>query len=299
MARDHARVYLSIWDDDDFRGLSPAAQHLYFVLLTAPDMTYAGVADWRPNRLCKRAGGWSPEAVEIAAQELAETLYVVVDCDTEEVLLRSLIRHDGLLEQPNMAVAVRKAWAAIASLDLRGVVVHELARLHSDRPDLKGWPRIAELLGKPSLNPSERPPFQASVNPSGKGSDNPFDGDTSHPSDSRSEKGSLITVPSSRSSLPTPVPGSEVSDLGGDRYETQPASGVTSRPTCSRHPNGNPADDPCAGCARVREWDEQQASRHRTERLAAAKSCRDCGGSGWIEDEAGVPVAKCEHRRSA
>ena len=46
--RDYAQVRLSIWNDDDFRELSPAAQWLYFLLLTHPTLTSAGVGDWRP-----------------------------------------------------------------------------------------------------------------------------------------------------------------------------------------------------------------------------------------------------------
>lgn len=304
MPRDHARVKLSIWGDDDFRALSPAAQHLYFVLMTSPEMNYAGVTDWRPNRIAKRAGAWSAPAVEIAAQELSEQLYVVIDIETEEVLLRSLIRHDGLLEQPNLAVAVRKAWAAVASLVLRGVVVHELDRLRKDKPDLKGWDKVAELLDKPSVDPSSHPSFRPSddpsIDPSGWRSIDPSLGATPNPSDDPSP----IPLPSSL--LPTPssqLQRTEDQDLGENVAETLQATGASNPPDeaqCSKHPNGNPTDEPCVGCRRVRDQRDRsadhEAERRAAELGAARAQCPDCGGDGKVLDAEGRPTSKrCTH----
>lgn len=42
MARDHARIHLAIWKNDDWRDLSHAAQHMFFVLLAG---RLAGVED--------------------------------------------------------------------------------------------------------------------------------------------------------------------------------------------------------------------------------------------------------------
>jgi hypothetical protein len=40
--RDHARVNLDIWGDDDWRDLTPPAQHLYFTLYTDPELSFCG-----------------------------------------------------------------------------------------------------------------------------------------------------------------------------------------------------------------------------------------------------------------
>lgn len=159
MAREHAQVKLAIWSDDDFRSLSPAAQHGYFVLLTSPSLSYCGVADWRPRRIAALAAGWSAGAVQTAASELARTLFILVDEDTEEVLLRSFVRTDGVMQRERMATAMAKAWAGTASAVLRGVVVHELKRLREESPELGGWGSKAavDLLGKPSVDPSAMP----------------------------------------------------------------------------------------------------------------------------------------------
>lgn len=181
MARDHARVELSIWSDDDWRDLTPGAQHLYLLILTHPDLSFAGVVDWRPNRLRVMASHWDPDDFKRAAEELARNLYLVVDEETEEALVRSFVRHDGLMKQPNMAVAMVKAARSIASRSIRAVLVHELLRLQEDQPDLKGWASAEELLsgrsadpsGYPTGYPSSNPSSNPSGNPSGKGEPNP------------------------------------------------------------------------------------------------------------------------------
>src|SRR5690625_2645333 len=176
MAREYARVRLRIWADTDFRSLSMPAQHLYFALMTSPTLNLCGEADWRPRRMAAMTSGATVADVENAAKELENQLYIVVDEDMEEVLLRSFVRHDGLIKTPNIASAMAKDYAAVASLKLRGCVIHELKRLHNEEPDMKGWQAIPELFEEPSLNPSE---LMASPNPSPMASPNPS-GDGSH-----------------------------------------------------------------------------------------------------------------------
>lgn len=173
MARDHARVTLSIWADDDWRDLSPEAQHLYFVLLTQPSLSYAGVADWRPARLRALASGWCRDTFDRAATELARLLYIVVDEDTEEVLIRSFVRHDGLMKQRNMAVSMVRAYEAIASRGIRGVFVHELARLKESDPELAGWVSCEHVLDNRSFDPADYPTGYPTTDPTTDPSINP------------------------------------------------------------------------------------------------------------------------------
>lgn len=86
-----------------------------------------------------------------------------------------------------------------------------------------------------------------------------------------------------------------------DKEEDKEGRGTALPPKCSRHPNGNPKDEPCTGCGRVREWqrardaevaaDELAAKRRRLELIA---DCPDCHGTNTIAvgDDA---AAKCEH----
>lgn len=171
MAREYAQIKLSVWADDDWRTLSPLARYLYLTLLTSPTLNHCGVADWRPARIAA-LNGMSPEDVEAAGSELVAALYLVIDDESEEVLIRSFVRNDGLMKQPKMAVAMASAHAATASQTIRGVIVHELQRLREDYPDLSGWgsERASELLGLRSVDPSQYPLGKGIGTPIGKGS---------------------------------------------------------------------------------------------------------------------------------
>ncbi|WP_029923947.1 hypothetical protein [Nocardia otitidiscaviarum] len=149
---------MSIWEDDDFLDLSPAAQHLYFVLATDPSMSYCGRVDWRPARLTTRAAGWSRAAIDTAATELEQGRFVLFDPDTEEALVRAFIRSDELLRNPKMGVSVVKAYGSVASRTLRAAVVTEVVRVHCEHPEYSSWSSqisgepLARLLAKPGLD---------------------------------------------------------------------------------------------------------------------------------------------------
>lgn len=301
MAREHARVKLSIWDDDEFRQLSPAAQHLYFLLLTSPKLDYCGVTDWRPARIAQFAGGWTAWAVEVAAQELSEQRYIVIDTDSEEVLLRSFVRNDELLEQPNLAVAMKKAHTSIASSALRGIVIHELIRLHQDRPELKGWSRVPDMLERASLDPSNHPTFEASDNPSG----NPFPIPSGNPSGWVSPTTATTTSPSTAPATPTGK--TDGDNLGEERPVTLQPANATEPPDeiCTRHPDGNPKDEPCQGCKAVNDRKARRIARldakARRELEQAIRECPDCLGSLWHVNPDGSPVEpprQCSHRNA-
>ncbi|MCI1635186.1 hypothetical protein [Bifidobacterium sp.] len=155
MTRQYAKVAVQIWGDSDFIGLSEQAQALYFKLLTHPTLSLCGVADWRPKRLAALSKGQSARRVTEASRELEDGLYIVTDEDTEEVLIRSFLRNDETLKSPKVAVAVANNYAAVVSPKLRGVIVHEVKRLHEDRPDWSGFSKVENLFSEPEINPIE------------------------------------------------------------------------------------------------------------------------------------------------
>lgn len=172
MARDYGRIRLDIWADEDWRDLPSLPQWLYLHLLSSPSLNFCGVTDWRPARIAALAAELGPDDVEYAAAWLEAGEFIVVDRSTEEVLVRSWIKHDGLLSSPNMAKAMVKAHAAIGSGILRAVIVDQLERIKSNGITYTGWKNITPLLRKRSLTVAEAflklPP-----NPSIKGSANP------------------------------------------------------------------------------------------------------------------------------
>lgn len=169
MAREHANVRLDIWGDGDWRELSFGAQWLYKMLLTHPKTNRAGVSDWRPNRLARLAKGLTPEVIESLAGELVEGYFLVVDDDTEEVAIRSYVKHDGVMKQPNMAVTMANDWAGVSSARIRAVIAFEVQKLRRESPDLPGWKsekKLATILSAEGLNIKNDPSVKASVDPS-------------------------------------------------------------------------------------------------------------------------------------
>lgn len=120
MARTYGKILTRIWDpDDDFVKLSHGAQWLYEALVTDPLLTLAGSLPWQPRKLARRSADTTATDVERWAAELVEARFILVDDDTEEVLVRSFIWNDGGARNPNIYKATVHAVARIESRDLR------------------------------------------------------------------------------------------------------------------------------------------------------------------------------------
>lgn len=174
--KDHAEINLAIWGDDDWLDLTPPAQHLYFVLWTSAQLSYCGTGEWHPGRIAALAKGWTAQSVELAGVELSTELFLIVDTDTEEFLLRSWVKHDGIWKKPNMAVSMANARSALASRTLRGVIVHEVQKVKArNMADAKtgdaslatGWQRdaVKQLLSQKAIDPATLPPFTPRLTP--------------------------------------------------------------------------------------------------------------------------------------
>lgn len=211
MARSQANIYLTIWNDPDFLLLSPDAKLLYFTLLTHPTLNYCGIVDWRETRLAKMLGNITPERLRMAAWELGQKRLIAVDPDTEEALVRSFVRHDGVLKSPNVTKGMVREYGAITSLKLRELVTLEVRRALHDDPDLKGVKEavpVTKQFPNSSGNPSDLVPewFQF-------GSQNPGDKPvekTGNPSD-------LVPLPLTSTSTSTYVERGAASDEAATR----------------------------------------------------------------------------------
>ncbi|MBD1541039.1 hypothetical protein G9E11_01960 [Arthrobacter sp. IA7] len=148
MARDRANIRVDLWADEDWRALSMGAQHLYQLILTHPTLNYAGVADWRPGRLAALTRGRTVDDVLGDAAELSAAAFVFADDSTEEVLVRSFARHDGVVKHPRLHVTMANDFAGIASSAIKEFFAFEIQKLHSEQPDLALWghPKVRTIL---------------------------------------------------------------------------------------------------------------------------------------------------------
>lgn len=134
MARTHVRLLTSIRDDPDWCALTSVQQQVYLAIMLSEDMSWCGVAPLLPQRLVKFAADLTERKVRTAISGLASARFVVVDEATAEVLIRSYVRHDGILKQPNVTKAMVAAIGKVHSPTLRSVVIAELGRLMREDP---------------------------------------------------------------------------------------------------------------------------------------------------------------------
>lgn len=208
MPRDHARVNVTIWTDPDFRKLPLVAQHLYFMLWTSPALSYCGVHDWRPGRIAALADDLIASDVELIGACLEARHFIVIDRDTEEVLVRSWARFDGLMKQPRMAVSYASAYAQVASPTLRSVLVYETERIKNDCPNMSCWAdkRVAEILTHPSVSAKEL-----------ETPDDPFgEGFTPGLAQTAGGVSTRVYTPPTPSPTPTPTPYSRTAGASAD-----------------------------------------------------------------------------------
>lgn len=134
MARTHIRLLTSIQEDPDWCALTTVQQQIYLAILLSDDMSWCGVAPLLPQRLIGFASDLTERKVKLAIAALASKRFVVVDDKTAEVLVRSYVRHDGILKQPNVTKAMVAAIGKVHSPALRSVVIDELGRLMREDP---------------------------------------------------------------------------------------------------------------------------------------------------------------------
>lgn len=333
MVRNYAQLNISVWNDDDFRALTPAAQHLYFLLLSHPTLSYCGVGDWRPQRIAKMATGWDAEQVKLAGAELIDRMFILVDQGTEEFLVRTFVKNDPLMRQRNLGVSMARAYSLVASEGIRGVVVNELQKLESEHGELKGFDsdEVRSVLSKGSIDPSVYPCGNPYVDPSVKGSIDPWVRGQPNPKGDPSIDPSVDPSPTPAPS-PTPLqvsePSKEREDGGkggpGEKGETdgtesgaqavtsQPhyesldaladasrpnentgAYGTVDDPRCAKHKDLDTAP-PCWDCKKAGRLLKARAAEAKQQRLDAINACPLCDQNGMYDTGAGL--ARCNHQ---
>ncbi|MBF6459829.1 hypothetical protein IU433_12355 [Nocardia puris] len=323
MARDHGRVLCRIWRDRDFRALPRTAQALYVQLVSQQEINNAGVL---PLMLSKWAKGCDELTSDGLVKDLAALIdgrFVVVDSDSEEVLVRSFIRNDGVLKQPNVFKNALRCAEQVESGEIRRVLAAELRR--TGRRDAVAVADEIDPSGgdsEPFENPSTRVP-EPFENPSESPSDESAENPRSNPSETLPEpiaKGLRVPEP-----FPEPCGVGEgvgegenssyvVGHLGGvARADTRAARARTREatptpdeppnPNCPRHPGGT--TDPCGHCADARKrraaYDAAAAERAALERSeetrrAAEVRRRAITACQLCDDDGYQGTAVCTHQ---
>jgi len=152
MSRNHGRLLTEILSDPDFQTLSEGAQRLYMILLPQRDLNTAGILSINYRRWARVCSTTTPERIRELAHELDKRRYVILDEDTEEAFIRSLIRRDGIASQPQMLKNALKVATQVESPRLRAELATELRRL--DRDDARA---VADVIDPGDPPPGGRP----------------------------------------------------------------------------------------------------------------------------------------------
>jgi hypothetical protein len=129
MARAYGRFTTNIWRDKKFCALTVAEQWAYFMLGIQPDITAAGVLSLTVKRWSGLAADATPDALSDVLSDLTAKRFLVVDNDTEELLVRAFVKWDGGINNDKRRPVVLEAAHAVASQQIRAVLAQELKDL--------------------------------------------------------------------------------------------------------------------------------------------------------------------------
>lgn len=133
MAREYAKLLTRIWADGDFKKLTANAQRLYFQIISQPDISMVGVVTLAEKRWAMQVAD-QPEANVIASlAELENHRFVVVDTNTQEVLVRSFVRSDEGWKSPTAMKGIESAARSVLSDGLKAGIRDELVRIDTSK----------------------------------------------------------------------------------------------------------------------------------------------------------------------
>ncbi len=153
MARKYANVLTAIWRDADFRALPGSAQRTYMMLFSQPDITAVGLLAMTVGRWANYAVDTKPDDLRDDFEVLERARFIVVDTDTEELLVRTFVVWDGGANNPKRQPVIRAAAEMIASNRIRVALCGVLDRLDLPerfRPDWYADSLSARLSDRPS-----------------------------------------------------------------------------------------------------------------------------------------------------
>lgn len=164
MARSYGKLTSTIWVDQDFRGLPNTTTQLLFVaLISQPDISACGRLSVATRRWASGMAGASRDDIEAALDALESAGFVWVDYDTDELLVRSFVKHDNGVSNPRRLAAIRNAVTEITSESLRSKLLHEYPFL-SDNEDYGERFTERSSNGSPNQSRTDSNPYQQAGN---------------------------------------------------------------------------------------------------------------------------------------
>jgi hypothetical protein len=163
MARSHAKIVCSVWQDPSWCALKPREQWAFTLLLSQPKLSLVGCLDYMPNRWTTFGEGLTVEYIDRCMDGLEAASYVCIDRETDEILVRTFTRHDGIpITNERLRKGLWGAYGQVASAGLRKVAVDNMPGEFFDfdvPPEADCFRRSARMewaIERPIEDPSER-----------------------------------------------------------------------------------------------------------------------------------------------
>jgi hypothetical protein len=128
MKASYVKLNRDIWANRDFVELQPTTQRAYLMLISQGDLSVAGVIPMTCGRWAYLSTATTATDVRADLERLAAANFIVIDESTEELWVRSYIKHDRGFTNPNGMIALHRAAERIVSPQLRAMVWQEIER---------------------------------------------------------------------------------------------------------------------------------------------------------------------------
>jgi hypothetical protein len=125
----YARTSTDMPDEPSIKALDVEAQWLYDRLRFRPELTRCGVVSYRPAMWAELGANATERKVRTWTKQLIASNHIVVDEPRAECLVRTYVRHDGLLAQPNVVANMVNDFHLITSEKIRLAFLIEFRRL--------------------------------------------------------------------------------------------------------------------------------------------------------------------------
>lgn len=149
-----SKVFVKIWQSNDFRSLSEDGKILFLYLLTSPHRNMGGFYSIPLAYICYDLN-FEKERVKKAIDELINKQIIIYDYNTQIVLIIKWFLYNSI-ENANQAKGLNKQLKELPSTDLLEVFA-ECVEKYCDYKEiiLKGLPITLEKENKPAQNDSE------------------------------------------------------------------------------------------------------------------------------------------------
>ena len=184
MAREFAKFKISVWSDPGWTSLTLEQQGFYMMLASQSTINLAGVLDFLPGRLARFADGLTAKKVRSLVEALEAANMVFLDEETDELLVRALLRTSGAWKAPNSAQAIAANVEQTMSPKLQSVLMYEIQRTLDEAADVDKWAKSKETLSR-VIACLEK----GGINPWAKGCGNPWPNPYANPCANPSSKG--------------------------------------------------------------------------------------------------------------